>query len=69
MMRVRQYFSQHLIASADSKNNRSPVCFFEDHIFQAGLTEPQEILNGIFASRKQDHIRISEFSRGFHITQ
>ena len=67
VFRVRKRLPQHLKSAADAHEKDAFFMTLENCRLQTALPQPPEICHGAFGSRKQDHIRHSQFATLWHI--
>ena len=68
-LRVRNRFSEHLKAAADSEYGRTAGRKLFDRRLQAGFPQPYQVGNRAFRPRKHDKVRLPQLPYGGNIAQ
>ena len=57
---VGKGLAQHLVAAAYAQHRRAGSCQLLHGTFQTALTQPEQVVYGVFCARQNDHIRCAQ---------
>ena len=64
---VGKGLTQHLVAAAYAQHWRAGGCQFLHRSFQPALTQPEQVIYGVFCARQNDHVRRAQLPGALHI--